>query len=65
MEPDRVARAILEVVRHRKGPEVSVPRWLAAPQAARLLAPPLYRAAIRRLVGGRAGTAKAPEPGGG
>jgi hypothetical protein len=44
---------------------VSVPRWLAAPQAARLLAPPLYRAALRRLAGGRAGTAKAPEPGGG
>jgi short-subunit dehydrogenase len=65
MEPDRVARAILDVVRHRKGPEVSVPRWLAAPQAARLLAPPLYRAALRRLAGGRAGTAKAPEPGGG
>jgi short-subunit dehydrogenase len=63
MQPERVARAILEVVRRRRGPEVSVPRWLAAPQAARLLAPPLYRAALRRLVGGRAGTAAAPEPG--
>jgi uncharacterized protein len=61
MEPDQVARAIVEVIRDRKGPEVSVPRWLAAPQAARVLAPPLYRAALRRIVTGRAGTAKAPD----
>jgi short-subunit dehydrogenase len=64
MAPERVARAIVDVVRHRKGPEVSIPRWLAAPQAARLLAPPLYRAALRRIVGGRAGTAEAPPAGG-
>jgi short-subunit dehydrogenase len=63
MEPERVAGAIVDVIRHRRGPEVSVPRWLAAPQAARLLAPPLYRAALRRIVGGRAGTARAPETG--
>jgi short-subunit dehydrogenase len=61
MPPQRVAKAIVDVVRHRKGPEVSVPRWLAAPQAARILAPPLYRAALGRLVGGRAGTAEAPD----
>ena len=60
MEPERVARTILDVVRHRKGPELSVPRWLAAPQAARVLAPPLYRAALRRIVRERAGTARAP-----
>ncbi|HEX2025925.1 MAG TPA: SDR family NAD(P)-dependent oxidoreductase [Actinomycetota bacterium] len=61
MSPERVARTIVHVVRTRKGPEVSVPRWLAAPQAARVLAPPLYRAALARVVSGRAGTAKAPE----
>jgi short-subunit dehydrogenase len=65
MQPDRVARTILDVIRRRKGPEVTVPRWLAAPQAARLLAPPLYRAALRRIVSGRAGTAPAPYPTGG
>jgi NAD(P)-dependent dehydrogenase (short-subunit alcohol dehydrogenase family) len=61
MGPERVAEAILGVLRDRKGPELSVPRWLAAPQVARLLAPPLYRSALKRLVGGRAGTAKAPD----
>jgi short-subunit dehydrogenase len=61
MSPERVARAIVDVVRTRKGPEVSVPRWLAAPQAARVLVPPLYRAVLARVVSGRAGTAGAPE----
>lgn len=61
MKPERVARAIVDVIRHRRGPEVSVPRWLAAPQAVRLLAPPLYRAALQRLVGARASKAEAPE----
>ncbi len=60
MKPERVADAIVDVIRKRKGPEVSVPRWLAAPQAARLLAPPLYRAALKRIVAGRAGKAEAP-----
>jgi short-subunit dehydrogenase len=61
MTPNRVARAIVRVLLRRTGPEVSVPRWLAAPQAIRVLAPPLYRAALGRLVGGRAGRAEAPE----
>lgn len=61
MKPERVSRAIVDVIRHRRGPEVSVPRWLAAPQAVRLLVPPLYRAALQRLVGARASTAEAPE----
>ena len=61
MKPERVARAIVDVIRHRRGPEVSVPRWLAAPQAVRLLAPPLYRAAMERIVRSRAGAAEAPE----
>ena len=60
MKPEKIARAIVDVIRHRRGPEVSVPRWLAAPQAARLLAPPLYHAALRRIVGNRAGSAEAP-----
>jgi short-subunit dehydrogenase len=61
MSPERVAQIIVDVVRNRRGPEVSIPRWLAAPQAARVLVPPLYRAALARVVSGRAGTAKAPE----
>ena len=61
MKPERVARAIVDVLRHRRGPEVSVPRWLAAPQAARILAPPLYRAALQRIIGARARAAEAPE----
>jgi short-subunit dehydrogenase len=61
MKPERVARAIIDVIKHRRGPEVSVPRWLAAPQAARLLAPPLYRAAMERIVRSRSGAAEAPE----
>ena len=60
MKPERVADAIVDVIRKRKGPEVSVPRWLAAPQAARLLAPPLYRAALKRIAAGRAEKAEAP-----
>jgi short-subunit dehydrogenase len=60
MKPEKVARAIVDVIRKRRGPEVSVPRWLAAPQAARLLAPPLYRAALQRIVSGRAESAEAP-----
>lgn len=54
MDPQKVADAVVGVVRSRKGPEVSVPRWLGAPQAFRVLAPPLYRAAVRRVVGSRA-----------
>jgi uncharacterized protein len=61
MEPRQVARVIVDVIRDRKGPEVSVPRWMGAPQAARVLAPPLYRAGLRRIVTGRAGTARAPD----
>jgi uncharacterized protein len=61
MSPERVARAVVDVVRGRKGPEVSVPRWLAGPQAFRVLTPPLYRAAVRRIVGSRA-RRSAPPP---
>lgn len=53
MTPDRVAEAIVDVIRRRKGPEVSVPRWLAAGQVVRLLAPPIYRSAMDRIVAPR------------
>ncbi len=61
MRPERIARAIVDAIRHRRGPEVSVPRWLAAPQAFRVLTPPLYRAAMRGIVGARAGESEAPD----
>jgi short-subunit dehydrogenase len=61
MSRERVARAVVDVVRRRQGPEVSVPRWLAAPQAVRVLVPPLYRAALARIAGSRAGRAVAPD----
>jgi short-subunit dehydrogenase len=61
MQPDRIAREIVRVIRARKGPEVSIPRWLAVPQAARVLAPPLYRAGVRGMVGRRATSQRAPE----
>ena len=63
MEPEKVADAVVDVVTRRKGPEVSVPRWLAAPQAFRLLTPPLYRAAMRLVVGSRARRSAPPPPG--
>jgi uncharacterized protein len=61
MQPEKVADVVVDVIRKRRGPEVSVPRWLGAPQAVRVLAPPLYRAAVRRLVGSRA-RRSAPPP---
>ncbi len=61
MKPERVAGVIVDVIRHRRGPEISVPRWLGFPQAFRVLTPPLYRAAVTRLVGGRARSVTPPE----
>lgn len=58
MTSDRVADVIVDVIRKRRGPEVSVPRWQGGLQAFRVLAPPLYRAALSRLVDGRATEAK-------
>jgi NAD(P)-dependent dehydrogenase (short-subunit alcohol dehydrogenase family) len=62
MGPERVAATIVEAVERGKAPEVSVPRWLAAMQVVRLVAPPLYRfglgqAARRGLRPTRAGQA--------
>jgi NADP-dependent 3-hydroxy acid dehydrogenase YdfG len=53
VDPDRVARVIVDVVRRGIAPEISVPRWPSALQAFRILTPGLYRwgmgMAIRRF----------------
>lgn len=61
MRPERVAEAIVDVILRRKGPEVSVPRWLGSLQAFRVLTPPLYRAAVRRIAAARGRPTEAPE----
>lgn len=43
LDPDDVARLIVEVLRKGTAPEISIPRTLAALQAFRVLTPPLYR----------------------
>ncbi|HET7235888.1 MAG TPA: SDR family NAD(P)-dependent oxidoreductase [Actinomycetota bacterium] len=43
LDPDRVARTIVDVVRRGRAPEISIPRTLAAFQVFRVLTPPLYR----------------------
>jgi uncharacterized protein len=60
MRPERIAREIVRVIRDRRGPEVSIPRWLAAPQAFRVLTPPLFRAGVRGVVGRRGTSERAP-----
>jgi short-subunit dehydrogenase len=50
MQPERVAKVIVKVVKSGKAPEVSVPRALAALQIFRLLTPPFYRFALQRAV---------------
>lgn len=49
---ERVAELIVSVVRTGKAPEVSIPRWLAAMQAVRVLAPPVYRFGLERATRG-------------
>jgi short-subunit dehydrogenase len=49
MDPDRVARAIVDVVRRGRTPEISVPRGLGALQVFRVLTPPLYRWGVERV----------------
>jgi len=46
VEPDRVARVIVDVVRNGIAPEISVPRWPSALQAFRVLTPRLYRRGV-------------------
>jgi short-subunit dehydrogenase len=50
MRPEVVADAIVEVVRSDTGPRRAVPRWIAAFQGIRVLAPPLYRFGVRRAM---------------
>jgi short-subunit dehydrogenase len=49
MSPDDVARLIVQVVREDTGPERSIPRWMAALQAFRVLTPPLYRFGLKQV----------------
>jgi short-subunit dehydrogenase len=49
MSPDDVARLIARVVKEGIGPERSIPRWMAALQAFRVLAPPVYRFGLRQV----------------
>jgi short-subunit dehydrogenase len=52
LKPEDVARLIVRVARTGKAPEVSIPRWLSAMQAVRVLAPPLYRFGLARATRG-------------
>jgi short-subunit dehydrogenase len=49
MTPDDVARLIARVVKEGIGPERSMPRWMAALQAFRVLTPPLYRFGLKQV----------------
>ena len=49
LEVDRVAEAIVKVVREDISPEYSIPRWIAPLQAFRVLTPPLYRWGVRQV----------------
>lgn len=49
LDPDRVAKTIVDVVRKGRAPEVSIPRGLAALQVFRVLTPPLYRWFVGRV----------------
>jgi short-subunit dehydrogenase len=45
---ERVAGAIVKVVREGIAPEITVPRWMAAAQVVRVVAPPFYRSIMRQ-----------------
>lgn len=49
MEPERIARVIVKVVREGRAPEYTVPRWIGPFQAFRVLTPPLYRWGVRTV----------------
>ncbi|HUL85242.1 MAG TPA: SDR family oxidoreductase [Actinomycetota bacterium] len=49
LDVDRVAEAIVKVVRDGIAPEYSIPRWIAPLQAFRVLTPPLYRWGVRQV----------------
>jgi hypothetical protein len=45
---DRVAGAVVRVVRDDIAPELSLPRYISPLQAFRVLTPPLYRWGVRK-----------------
>jgi NADP-dependent 3-hydroxy acid dehydrogenase YdfG len=47
LEAERVAEAVVKVVRNGIAPEYSIPRWVSPFQAFRVLTPTLYRRAVR------------------
>jgi short-subunit dehydrogenase len=47
LEAERVAEAVVKVVRKGIAPEYSIPRWVSPFQAFRVLTPTLYRRAVR------------------
>jgi short-subunit dehydrogenase len=49
MRPERIADAVVKVVRDGISPEYTVPRWVAGLQAFRVLTPPLYRWGMRTM----------------
>ncbi len=49
LDPEPVADLIVRVVERGIAPERSIPRWIAGLQAVRILAPPIYRAALSRV----------------
>jgi len=52
MPPERVADVIVRIVERGTTPERSIPRWLGAFQAVRVLTPRLYRFGVRRATRG-------------
>jgi short-subunit dehydrogenase len=46
--PDRVARTIVDVIRHGRSPEVYVPGWTRWGELFRIVTPSLYRAVLAR-----------------
>jgi len=52
MRPERVATEIVRIVERGITPERSIPRWLGAFQAVRVLTPRLYRFGLRRATRG-------------
>ena len=62
LEADRVAEAVVKVVRNGIAPEYSIPRWISPFQVFRVLTPPLYRWGVRRARGQTPPTPSAPSP---
>jgi short-subunit dehydrogenase len=62
LEVDRVAEAVVKVVRNGIAPEYSIPRWISPFQVFRVLTPPLYRWGVRRARGRTPPTPSAPAP---